>query len=89
MQTIYAIDHLAKTQKWQTAIMQRKTVKEIVCQAQPSKERLDSIPFQTLNRPNYKVPFFVGKRQWYTRSRNFRPKLKVFSFRLSAAESKG
>ena len=23
-QTLYAIDHLAKTQKWQTAIMQRK-----------------------------------------------------------------
>ena len=29
--------------------------------------------------------------QWYTRSRNFRPKRKVFSFRLSvsAAEIKG
>jgi hypothetical protein len=46
MQTIYAIDHLAKTQKWQTAIMQRKKkVKVIVCKALPSKERLDFIPF--------------------------------------------
>ena len=33
----------------------------------------------------------VWEVQWYTRSRNFRPKPKVFSFRLSvsAAESKG
>ena len=30
----------------------------------------------------------VSSKQWYTRSRNFRPKPKVFSFRLSAAESK-
>ena len=41
MQTIYAIDHLAKTQKWQTAIMQRKkNVKEIVCQALPSNTKV-------------------------------------------------